>query len=59
MCAAVGSGAYSSVEEAMTAMRPEARLIEPDRLAVLEYDEWYRRWTATADWLGKLSEEMQ
>jgi autoinducer 2 (AI-2) kinase len=59
MCAAVGSGAYSSVEEAMTAMRPEARLIEPDRLAVLEYDEWYRRWTATADWLGKMSEEMQ
>jgi len=59
MCAAVGSGAYSSLEEAMTAMKPEARVIEPDRLAVLEYDEYYQRWTAAADWLGKMSEEMQ
>ncbi len=59
MCAAVGSGVYSSLEEAMTAMKPEVRVIEPDRLAVLEYDECYQRWTATADWLGKLSEETQ
>ena len=59
MCAAVGSGVYSSLEEAMTAMKPEVRVIEPDRLAVLEYDEYYQRWTAAADWLEKLSEEMQ
>jgi len=59
MCAAAGSGVYSILEEAMTAMKPEARVIEPDRLAVLEYDEYYQRWMATADGLGKLSEEMQ
>jgi hypothetical protein len=40
-------------------MKPEVRVLEPDRLAVLEYDECYQRWTATADWLGKLSEETQ
>ncbi len=59
MCAAVGSGVYPSLEEAMNAMQPEVRTIEPDRLSALEYAEYYQRWDTAAKWLEKLSEEMQ
>lgn len=57
MCAAVGSGVYSSLEEAMTAMTPEMKVVEPERLAALEYEEYYQKWLATNKWLEKLSEE--
>jgi sugar (pentulose or hexulose) kinase len=56
MCAAAASGAYANLEEAVVAMGPETTVVEPDRLAVLEYDEHYRRWNAAAELLEKLSE---
>ena len=59
MCAAVGSGTYSSLEEGMKAMTSPLRIIEPDSLLTLEYTEYYQRWTSTAKWLKKLSEEMK
>ncbi len=59
MCAAVGSGVYSTLEEAMSAMKPGVRVIEPDCLAVLEYADHYQRWSTAAGWLEKLSEEIQ
>ena len=59
VCAAVGAGAYADMEDAMSAMMPPFKVIEPDRLAALEYDEYYQRWTSTAEWLEKLSEEMK
>jgi sugar (pentulose or hexulose) kinase len=59
MCAAVGSGVYSSLEEAMAAMKPDMKAIEPERLAVLEYAEHYERWSSTAKWLEKLGEEIK
>jgi autoinducer 2 (AI-2) kinase len=59
MCAAVGSGVYASLEEAMTEMKPEMKVIEPERLSALEYAEHYQRWTSAAKWLEKLTEEMK
>ena len=41
MCAAVGSGVYSSLEEVMSGMKPEARAIEPDRSIAVEYVDHY------------------
>jgi len=57
MCAAVGSGVYSSLEEAMEAMKPKMKIMEPERVAALEYAEHYQRWVSTAKWLEKLGEE--
>ena len=59
MCAAVGSGAYTNLEGAMSAMMPRPKVIEPDHLTALEYAEYYQRWTSTAKRLEKLSEEMK
>ncbi|MFC1924922.1 FGGY-family carbohydrate kinase [Chloroflexota bacterium] len=58
MCAAVGSGACSNLEEAIDIMRPEDRIFEPDPLTALEYDEYYKRWIATAERLEELGEVM-
>jgi sugar (pentulose or hexulose) kinase len=57
MCAAAGSGAYASLEEAMRAMKLEMKVVEPERLAVVEYAEYYQRWLSTTKWLEKLNEE--
>ncbi|MFQ5996202.1 MAG: FGGY-family carbohydrate kinase [Dehalococcoidales bacterium] len=59
ICAAVGSGAYSSLEEGVKAMVPQFRIVEPDGLTSLEYAEYYERWTATAEWLRKLGEAVR
>jgi autoinducer 2 (AI-2) kinase len=59
LCAAVGSGAYSSLEEGMKAMMPQFRVSEPDSLATLEYAGYYQRWTTTAEWLTRLSEAIK
>jgi sugar (pentulose or hexulose) kinase len=59
ICAAAGSGLYSSLEEAMTAMKPETKVIEPEPLAALEYAEYYQRWQAASRMLAKLSEGTQ
>jgi len=59
ICAAAGSGLYSSLEEAMTAMKPEMKVIEPERLAALEYAEYYQKWVAASKMLTKLSEGTQ
>ncbi|MAF85315.1 MAG: hypothetical protein CL875_02360 [Dehalococcoidales bacterium] len=59
VCAAVGSGNYSSLEEGMEAMRPKFRVIEPDRPSASEYAEYYQRWITTGKWLEKLSEGMK
>lgn len=58
MCAAVGSGVYSILEEAIDTMKPDERIFEPDRSTVLEYGEGYQRWCAIAEGLEKLSEGM-
>jgi len=57
MCATAGSGAYSNLKEAMGAMIPEMKVIKPEPLAALEYEEYYQRWLSTNKWLEKLSEE--
>ncbi len=59
MCAAVGSGVYSTLEEAIDNMKSKNRIFDPDRRAVLEYSECYQRWNSTAEWLSKLSEGMK
>jgi autoinducer 2 (AI-2) kinase len=59
ICAAVGVGAYSTLEEGMEAMTPQLRVVEPDRLSTLEYAEYYQKWVITSRWLQKLSEEIK
>jgi len=58
MCAAVGAGVYSTLEEAVDNMKPENRIFEPDPSVALEYSECYQRWCSTAEGLEKLSEGM-
>jgi autoinducer 2 (AI-2) kinase len=58
MCAAAGSGAYRSLEEAMKAMVPPMRVAEPDPLDMAEYVDYYERWNCTTEWLERLREAM-
>jgi len=58
-CAAVGAGVYSSLGEGAKAMKPEFRVVEPDRLSALEYEEYYRKWVSTGKWLEKLGKEVE
>jgi len=57
MCAAVGSGIYDNLEQAMEAMLPIPRMVEPDRKRAKEYSQYYRRWIATAKWLEDLNDK--
>lgn len=58
MCAAAGTGVYSSLEEAIDTMKPTGRLFEPDPSTVLEYNDCYQIWSSAAAGLEKLSEGM-
>ena len=58
ICAAVGAGGYSGLEEGAETMTPEFRVAEPDRLSVLEYEEYYQRWLSTSQSLERLGEEV-
>jgi sugar (pentulose or hexulose) kinase len=58
MCAAVGSGAYSSLEQAFEAMRPRSRVVEPDQQSTKEYGQFYEKWLSTHEWLDKLSMDL-
>jgi len=57
MCAAVGSGIYDNLEQAMEAMRPIPRMVEPDPQRAQEYAQCYGRWFTTAKWLEDLNEK--
>ena len=56
MCAAVGSGSYLGLDQAMEAMRPRSTVIEPDPVRVEEYPAHYQRWVSTARWLDELGQ---
>ena len=58
MCAAVGSGVYPDLKEAMKAMRPKSRVVEPDAQNAQEYARCYERWLSTAKWLEDLYEKL-
>ena len=58
ICAAGGSGAYSTLEEAIDAMKSPNRIFQPHKSSVLEYNECYQRWSSISEWLLKMSEEM-
>ena len=55
MCAATGAGIYSGLEQAMEAMRPKPIVVEPDPQRAQQYEQYYRRWLSTAEWLENLS----
>ena len=57
MCAAVGSGIYDDLEQAIEAMRPISRIVEPDLQRAQEYTHYYGRWISTAKWLEDLNEK--
>ncbi|HUU62795.1 MAG TPA: FGGY family carbohydrate kinase [Dehalococcoidia bacterium] len=57
MCAAVGSGIYDNLGQAMEAMRPVPRMVEPDNERAKEYAQYYGRWISTAKWLEDLNEK--
>jgi autoinducer 2 (AI-2) kinase len=57
MCAAVGSGIYDDLEQAIEAMRPTSKIVEPDPQRAEEYTRCYERWLSTAKWLEELSEK--
>jgi ribulose kinase len=59
ICAAVGARAYTSLEEAMEAIRPKMRRLELDRLATLEYTEYYQTWAGVAQSMEKLNEDIK
>lgn len=59
VCAAVGAGVYSNLEEAVGTMAPPAPPTEPEPGAALEYKELYRAWNTVAGCLEKLNEVMK
>ena len=58
MCAAVGAGMYVGFKEAVEAMRPAPRTLEPSPEACKEYVRHYERWLSTADWFDKLVDDI-
>ncbi|HEY49721.1 MAG TPA: FGGY-family carbohydrate kinase [Dehalococcoidia bacterium] len=58
MCAAVGAGAYPDLGQAVEAMRPQPRVVEPDSQKGQEYARYYEKWLATVGWLNRLLEEV-
>ncbi len=59
MCAAVGSGVYSDLEQAIRKMRPKPRIVKPDAQSSQEYVQYYEEWLTTAKWLDDLYEKVQ
>lgn len=57
MCAAAGSGAYADLEQAMEAMRPKSRIVEPTPKSAEEYLQHYQRWLSIGKRIEDLSEE--
>jgi autoinducer 2 (AI-2) kinase len=58
MCAAVGAGVYPRLEQAMEAMSPKSRVVEPNPEQTQEYSVFYDRWMSTARWLEDLYEKI-
>lgn len=56
MCAAAGSGIYAGLDEAMSFMKTDMRVILPVSLEAAEYEEHYQRWVSAARWLRKIGE---
>lgn len=52
--AAAGAAAYSSLDDATDAMRPEHTVFEPDPRSARQYDDCYERWRSLADVLDGL-----
>jgi sugar (pentulose or hexulose) kinase len=59
MCAATGAGLYSSLTEAVLAMKGEQHCFEPDVGNAAEYAEYYQKWRVAARRLEELSQELQ
>ena len=58
MAAAVGSGAYATLAEAAQVMAGRQRVVAPDELLALEYEEHFERWRAVGEALKGLGEYM-
>ncbi len=58
ICAAVGVGAYQSLEEAAAAMRGELSTLVPDPDAADALDQRYHKWLSIYEELEKLSEAL-
>lgn len=54
MCAAVGSGVYPTLEQAVKAMRPKSNTVRPEPQVAQEYISHYEKWLSTAKWLDNL-----
>jgi autoinducer 2 (AI-2) kinase len=55
ICAAVGTGVYSSHEEAISNMVPDSLTLEPRSEIFKLYQQFYRRWRTYYDQVRKLS----
>jgi sugar (pentulose or hexulose) kinase len=58
MCAAVSSGAYADLEQAMEAMRPKSKIVEPTPKSAEECLQCYQRWLSVGKRIEDLSEEI-
>jgi autoinducer 2 (AI-2) kinase len=58
MCAAVGAGVYGSFVEAIEAMSPSPRAVEPNPDGMEQYAPLYARWLRLVDWLDRLGDEL-
>jgi sugar (pentulose or hexulose) kinase len=58
ICAAVGAGVYTDLEQASEAMRPKASVISPDTRGLQDYSGYYNKWLKAVRWLDSLGEEM-
>jgi sugar (pentulose or hexulose) kinase len=56
MCAAVGAGVYRDFGEAVKAMGPRSKVVEPGPDSAQQYVGLYARWVSVADWLDKLGD---
>ena len=54
LCACVGLGEYSTLEEAASSVKSDLISLEPDPLASAEYQDYYDQWLAFSDGLQTL-----
>lgn len=58
MCGAVGAGMYSSFHEAVEAMRPAPRVVQPSADISEEYVRHYERWLSISKWFERLGDDV-
>ena len=58
MCAAVGAGVHSNLEQSISALQPASKVVEPNNAASEQYAALYEKWLKSANWFNDLTDNL-